>query len=64
MTIEEAEEWLNSDVELDYVNGRPLKIYGLRTAGNELDVRLYDQKHGAGAAQRAINYLRASQSTS
>lgn len=42
--------------KFDYLNGKVLKV---DLSGNEFDERLYDRDNGAGAAQKAIDELRA-----
>lgn len=45
-----------TSIYFDYLNGRVLKV---DIGGDEFDERLYDRDNGEGAAQRAIDALRA-----
>ena len=62
MTKEEAAQEIaeaqqpNGSAYFDYLHGRVMKV---RIAGEQLDPRLYDRDNGQGAAERAINTLRA-----
>lgn len=56
MTAEQAHELLKASTYFDYVKGRVMKV---RIEGNLLDPRLYDRDNGEGAANTAIQTLRA-----
>lgn len=62
MTKEEAAQELaaaqqpNGAAYFDYLHGRVMKV---RLVGDQLDPWLYDRDNGQGAAERAINTLRA-----
>ncbi len=57
MTRAEAEALLATDKYFDYLKGRVMKLDLASDA--DLNARLYDRDNGAGAAQTAIDALRA-----
>jgi hypothetical protein len=57
MTEADAAEVIKTDgMYFDYLRGRVMKI---SLDGDELETRLYDRDNGQGAAERAIEPLRA-----
>ena len=66
MTEEQAEKMIQDckdDLYFDYVKGRVMKI-DLRSDNECFDEYLYDRDNGTGAAQSAINRLRAEKGSS
>lgn len=61
MTREEAENLLQLTPSFDYLKGRVMKLSLQRD--DEFEEYLYDRDNGHGAAQRAIDTLRATNST-
>lgn len=57
-TVGEATKLLKEYSRFDYLFGRIMKV---DLAGNSFDPDSYDRDNGAGAAQRAIDKLRAAQ---
>ena len=57
MTIEQAEELLQTTTDFDYLYGRVLKVNLSNEEGFE--EWLYDRDNGTGAAQRALDNYRA-----
>ena len=57
MTIEQAEELLQTTTYFDYLYGRVLKVNLSNEEGFE--EWLYDRDNGIGAAQRALDNYRA-----
>ncbi len=58
VTVEHCEMLLGSQTYFDYLHGRVLKV---ELSGDEFDERLYDLDCGEGAAQRAVDSVRAEQ---
>ena len=56
VTVEHCEMLLGSQTYFDYLHGRVLKV---DLSGDEFDERLYDRDCGEGAAQRAVDSVRA-----
>jgi len=56
VTVEHCENLLKSTTNFDYLYGRVLKI---DIGGDAFDERLYDRDCGEGAAQRAVDSIRA-----
>lgn len=56
VTVEHCEMLLGSQTYFDYLHGRVMKV---ELSGDEFDERLYDRDCGAGAAQRAVDSIRA-----
>jgi hypothetical protein len=54
MTDDEARALLAENNSFDYINGRPMKI---TIGGDELDVHIYDDYNGKGAAAAAIEKI-------
>lgn len=57
MTVDEASKILTQTTEFDYLKGRVMK---LDLKGEDFDPRGYDRDNGQGAAQKAIDTLKAS----
>ena len=58
VTVESCAELLEKYTQFDYLHGRVLKV---DLSGDEFDERLYDRDCGEGAAQRAVDSVRAEQ---
>ena len=58
VTVEHCKMLLGSQTYFDYLHGRVLKV---DLSGDEFDERLYDRDCGEGAAQRAVDSVRAEQ---
>ena len=58
VTVEHCAELLAKYSYFDYLHGRVLKV---DLSGDEFDERLYDRDCGEGAAQRAVDSVRAEQ---
>lgn len=58
MKCEEAAQLLEEETHFDYVKGRVMKVH-LKVGESSLDPSLYDRDNWPGAAQRAIDLLRA-----
>ena len=58
VTAESCAELLEKYTQFDYLHGRVLKV---DLSGDEFDERLYDRDCGEGAAQRAVDSVRAEQ---
>lgn len=58
VTVKHCEMLLGSQTYFDYLHGRVLKV---DLSGDEFDERLYDRDCGEGAAQRAVDSIRAEQ---
>lgn len=58
VTVEHCAMLLGSQTYFDYLHGRVLKV---ELSGDEFDERLYDRDCGEGAAQRAVDSIRAEQ---
>ncbi len=58
VTVEHCEMLLGSQTYFDYLYGRVMKV---SLYGDEFDERLYDLDCGEGAAQRAVDSVRAEQ---
>jgi len=58
VTVEYCEKLLKKTTRFDYLYGRVLKI---DISGDAFDERLYDRDCGEGAAQRAVDSIRAEQ---
>ena len=58
VTVEHCKMLLGSQTYFDYLHGRVLKVDLSR---DEFDERLYDRDCGEGAAQRAVDSVRAEQ---
>ncbi len=58
VTVEHCEMLLGSQTYFDYLHGRVMKV---DLSGAEFDERLYDRDCGEGAAQRAVDSIRAEQ---
>ena len=56
VTVESCAELLEKYTQFDYLHGRVLKV---DLSGDEFDERLYDRDCGEGAAQRAVDSVRA-----
>ncbi len=56
VTVERCAEILEKGMEFDYLYGRVLKV---ELSTDEVDERLYDRDCGEGAAQRAVDSIRA-----
>ncbi len=56
VTVERCAELLEKSTSFDYLYGRVLKV---ELSGDEFDERLYDLDCGEGAAQRAVDSVRA-----
>lgn len=56
MTKEQAAEELKETHYFDYLHGRVIKV---KIEGDQLNPRLYDRDNGEGAAQHAIESIRA-----
>ncbi len=56
VTVEHCEMLLGSQTYFDYLHGRVMKV---ELSGDEFDERLYDRDCGEGAAQRAVDSIRA-----
>lgn len=56
VTVERCAELLEKSTSFDYLYGRVLKV---DLSGDEFDERLYDRDCGEGAAQRAVDSIRA-----
>lgn len=56
VTVEHCAMLLGSQTYFDYLHGRVLKV---ELSGDEFDERLYDRDCGEGAAQRAVDSVRA-----
>ena len=56
VTVESCAKLLEKYTQYDYLHGRVLKV---DLSGDEFDERLYDRDCGAGAAQRAVDSVRA-----
>ena len=56
VTVEHCEMLLGSQTYFDYLHGRVMKV---DLSGAEFDERLYDRDCGEGAAQRAVDSVRA-----
>lgn len=56
VTVEDCAELLEKYTSFDYLYGRVLKV---ELSGDEFDERLYDRDCGEGAAQRAVDSIRA-----
>lgn len=57
ITKEQARKILDTGVSyFDYLQGRVMKV-GLHWGATSFDGRLYDRDNGAGAAQKAVDYL-------
>lgn len=61
MARETAQAYLDTTVRFDYLQGRVLKLH--LGSDSDFDERLYDRDNGDGAAQTAIDALRASHTT-
>lgn len=57
MTVEQAREVLEKTEHFDYLFGRVMKI---SLNKDEVATHLYDRDNGPGAAERAIEHLKAS----
>ena len=58
VTVEHCDMLLGSQTYFDYLHGRVMKV---ELSGDEFDERLYDLDCGEGAAQRAVDSVRAEQ---
>ena len=58
VTVEHCAGLLEKQTYFDYLHGRVLKV---ELSGDEFDERLYDRDCGEGAAQRAVDSVRAEQ---
>lgn len=58
VTVESCAKLLEKYTQYDYLHGRVLKV---DLSGDEFDERLYDRDCGEGAAQRAVDSIRAEQ---
>ncbi|NBI10807.1 hypothetical protein D1641_12400 [Colidextribacter sp. OB.20] len=58
VTVESCAKLLEKYTQYDYLHGRVLKV---DLSGDEFDERLYDRDCGEGAAQRAVDSVRAEQ---
>ena len=56
VTVEHCAGLLEKQTYFDYLHGRVLKV---ELSGDEFDERLYDRDCGEGAAQRAVDSIRA-----
>jgi len=56
VTVEHCAMLLGNQTYFDYLHGRVLKV---ELSGDEFDERLYDRDCGEGAAQRAVDSIRA-----
>ena len=56
VTVEHCEMLLGSQTYFDHLYGRVMKV---ALYGDEFDERLYDRDCGEGAAQRAVDFVRA-----
>lgn len=56
VTVEHCAELLEKRTHFEYMYGRAIKV---DLSGDEFDERLYDLNCGAGAAQRAVDSIRA-----
>lgn len=58
VTVEHCEMLLGRQTYFDYLHGRVMKV---ELSGDEFNERLYDRDCGEGAAQRAVDSVRAEQ---
>ena len=61
VTVESCAELLEKYTQFDYLHGRVLKV---DLSGDEFDERLYDRDCGEGAAQKAVDSVRAERENS